>query len=265
VSNELERLHDLLARVQRNAAAPRSRAGAAPPPPVEPESWAMAAADAPVEETTMVRAIEEHAEIEVDDVVVEISEPVEELELLEEEIVDITDVGAVSTTEVLLEEEEELPASSRRPIAASMTEALAGAAESVEMDDGREIPLKTPPPESGPQAAPPQGLAPPPVPEIEEIADADIVSGAQPTAAQLGATVDLEPGEPADLELGTPVREAPPAHLVREEAPASDVRPDVVQRPRVMATAPAGAFVTAAREFQPETFVELLDASLGLG
>ncbi len=75
-------------------------------------------------------------------------EPIEELELLdEEEFVNLTDAEM---------EAEEPPASSRRPKAAeSMDEALAGAAEQLDMEEGREIPLKTPPPESGPQAAPP--------------------------------------------------------------------------------------------------------------
>jgi hypothetical protein len=189
------------------------------------------------------------------------------VELSDEEIVDITDVSVQSTTEILVEEEEEEepPASSRRAIAANMTEALAGAADSVELDEGREIPLKTPPPESGPQAAPPPGLAAPPLPGVEEIAEADILSGAQAARPEIGATVDLEAGEPQEFELGEPVREAPPAHLIREEPPAAEVKPEVVVRPAVTASAPAGAFVTAARQFQPESFVELLDASLGLG
>ena len=272
--DQIARLKGLLERVQRNAGAPRGRAAAltSPTPAPEPEAdeeeepepamaAPMAAAQA-FEETTMVRAIEEPSE----EVLVEISEPtLEEVELLEEEIVDITDAPPEAEVEIEEPEEEELPASSRRPIAASMSEALADAADSVELDEGREIPLKTPPPESGPQAAPPpaHALAAPLLPLVEE---ADIMSRPHhPTVAQLGATVELEEGGDAELELGEPVAEGPPVHLVREEAPVERVRPQVVERPAIATAAPASAFVAAAKGFQPASFAELLDASLGLG
>jgi hypothetical protein len=92
------------------------------------------------------------------------------------------------------DEEQEPPASSRRPIAASMDEALADAAE-------REVPLKTPPPESGPQEA-----SVPPSPELDRLLDpgaAERISVEEgiPTSAQLGNTVSLDEGEPAELEV----------------------------------------------------------------
>ncbi|MCC6663403.1 MAG: hypothetical protein IT375_06640 [Polyangiaceae bacterium] len=288
--DQIERLQGLLDRVQKNAARPRVAAAVAAAPVAEPapepaeeeELVAMDEAEVippePVvaeaevlEETSMVRAIAES------DVSVEMGEAsIEDLDLLEDEIVDITEAAPEPAG---TEAEEEPPASSRRAIAGSMGEALAEAVDSVGMDEGREIPLKTPPPESGPQAAPPpQGLAAPPVPDLHELREADIVSGTQPTAAQLGATVELEPAAEGELELGEPVAEAPPVHLVREEAPvaaaavaavepiqpAASVEPEVVRRPAA-ATAPAGAFVSAAKGFHPQSFLELLDASLALG
>lgn len=288
--DQIERLQGLLDRVQKNAARPRVAAAVAAAPVAEPapepaeeeELVAMDEAEVippePVvaeaevlEETSMVRAIAES------DVSVEMGEAsIEDLDLLEDEIVDITEAAPEPAG---TEAEEEPPASSRRAIAGSMGEALAEAVDSVGMDEGREIPLKTPPPESGPQAAPPpQGLAAPPVPDLHELREADIVSGTQPTAAQLGATVELEPAAEGALELGEPVAEAPPVHLVREEAPvaaaavaavepiqpAASVEPEVVRRPAA-ATAPAGAFVSAAKGFHPQSFLELLDASLALG
>lgn len=302
--DQIARLQGLLGRVQKNATLPRMRAVAAPvaaaPTPPEPEpvpeeeAEPLVPMDEPVlmaepevaeaelaeaelapaeiaapepapEETSMVRAIEAPAEEE--EVAVEMGEAaIEDLDLLEEEIVDITE--AAPGEQPAPAEEIEPPASSRRPIAGSMGEALAGAAETVEMDEGREIPLKTPPPESGPQAAPPPGLAAPALPDLGELGEPELVSGAQPTAAQLGATVDLEPAAEAELELGEPVIEAPPLHAVRvEAAPAAlpePVQPEVFQRP-ALATAPAGAFVSAARSFHPHSFAELLDASLALG
>lgn len=285
--DQIARLQGLLERVKKNASLPRVAAPVAapvvaPPPEPEPEEALVpidepvmiaepepvVAAAEPAEETSMVRAIEEPVEEEVS---VETGEAsIEDLDLLEDEIVDITEAPAEEeaiVAEAEVHEEEEPPASSRRPIAGSMGEALAGAADAVEMDEGREIPLKTPPPESGPQAAPlPQGIAPPAVPDLDELREVDIVSRTQPTAAQLGATVELEPAEEAELELGEPVAEAPPVHAVRDEAPLPQaVQAEVVERPAIATSAPAGAFVSAARTFQPQSFAELLDASLALG
>jgi hypothetical protein len=283
---QITRLEGLLARLQRNAERPRARVeAAAAPEPVEelvPIAEPALVAEpepapepvvAPVEEeTSMVRAIEEAPDMEVS---VETGEAVlEDLDLLEDDIVDITEepeeeIVALADAEVEEPEEEpiEPPASSRRAIAGSVSEALAGAADAVELDDGREVPLKTPPPESGPQAAPPPPMPAPIVPQIDEAPEAEMVSGTQPTAAQLGATVDLEPAtEDAELELGLPVAEAPPVHLVREEAPVpQSVEPQVIARPVVATAAPPGAFVSAAQEFHPKSFAELLDASLALG
>lgn len=107
--------------------------------------------------------------------------------------------------------EEEPPASSSRSkIAATMDEALARAAEQIQLEEGREVPLKTPPPESGPQAAaPPVAMHAPLAPDIEELLEADIlpaggVRAAVPTAEQLGQTIDLDEARGPSLELDQP-------------------------------------------------------------
>jgi hypothetical protein len=311
---QVSRLQGLLERIQRNAAAPRARPVAASPvspaadpvvvsaavpeqisvavpppepeqisvavPPPEPEqiSVAVPTPEAAHEQITGVRAIEERGaapEIETGEVMVEV------LDLDEEEFEDITDIPAEELDVVEIDageaEDEEPPASSRRAIAGSVGEALAGAAETVELDEGREIPLKTPPPESGPQVAPPP-MGAPGVPEIDTGAGADVemVSGTHPTTAQLGATVDLEEGEEAEFEMGEPIAEAPPVHLVRDEAeaelgrvptppPPAPLSPQVVARPAAAGAKPAHAIVHAMDHFQPQSFLELLDASLALG
>lgn len=104
---------------------------------------------------------------------------------------------------------DEPPASSsRHRVAGTMDEALARAAEQIEHDEGREVPLKTPPPESGPQAAValPVGIHAPLAPDIEELLEADIlpvggVNADLPTAEQLGQTIDLEEARGPHLEL----------------------------------------------------------------
>ncbi|HEY1534831.1 MAG TPA: hypothetical protein VGF76_12460 [Polyangiaceae bacterium] len=105
---------------------------------------------------------------------------------------------------------DEPPASSsRHKVAGTMDEALArAAAEQIQHDEGREVPLKTPPPESGPQAAValPVGIHAPLAPDIEELLEADIlpvggVNAAHPTTEQLGQTIDLEEARGPHLEL----------------------------------------------------------------
>ncbi len=109
------------------------------------------------------------------------------------------------------DEEEEPPASSRRPIASSMDEALADAA-------AREVPIKTPPPESGPQEAVviPRSSAPAPAssPDVDEAppgaAEAEQLAEGVPTSAQLGNTVSLEEGGPAEFDIEVPVESGVP-------------------------------------------------------
>jgi hypothetical protein len=115
-----------------------------------------------------------------------------------------------------------------------MDEALARAAEQIDIEDGREVPLKTPPPESGPQAAMalPVGIHAPLAPDIEELLEADIlpvggVSAAVPTTEQLGQTIDLEEGRGPHLELDSAL--AQPAPL-QEELPNEELEVTLPQR-----------------------------------
>jgi hypothetical protein len=112
--------------------------------------------------------------------------------------------------------------SSRHRVAGSMDEALARASEQIDLEEGREVPLKTPPPESGPQAAMslPAGIHAPLAPDIEELLEADIlpvggVNAAVPKPEQLGQTIDLDEARGPHLELDS-AQAAPPAPLQEE-------------------------------------------------
>ncbi len=294
MSQEVERLQELLARVQRNAALPRTLvsasalAPAAPvpvaavadsapayivpdveftadqvffesePPPPPAKTYAPAASpplDASVDELLLedpfpsVRPGPSYNDVleeqpiplvsvasprpldHDDDVsgVMSISEFSDEQpeELLEDDIVEMTSGEAEqalvthSLDELSFDDlddkrtapppsDDEPPASSQRSkIAGTMDEALARAAEQIQLEEGREVPLKTPPPESGPQAAMPAGIHAPLAPDIEELLEADIlpsggVRAAVPTAEQLGQTIDLEDARGPSLELDHP-------------------------------------------------------------
>ena len=166
-------------------------------------------------------------------------------ELLEDDIVEMTSGESVAPAadpmdELNFDDDElgseqhidEPPASSSRTkIAGTMDEALARAAEQIELEEGREIPLKTPPPESGPQEAMamPAGIHAPLAPDIEELLEADIlpkggVNAAVPTAEQLGQTIDLEEARGPLLEL-----DHPPAPL-QEELPSEELEVTLPQR-----------------------------------
>src|SRR5690606_11955814 len=119
-------------------------------------------------------------------------------------------------------EDEDAPASSRRPIASSMDEALADAA-------AREGPLKTPPPESGPQESSlPASAGHSPTDEsLPGASEADMLSKGLPTSAQLGNTVPLEEGEQAEFEVHAPSEPAvadsmPPSEDFEIRLPARD-------------------------------------------
>jgi hypothetical protein len=131
--------------------------------------------------------------------------------------------------------DDEPPASSsRHKVAGTMDEALAHAAEQIEHDEGREVPLKTPPPESGPQAAMalPVGIHAPLAPDIEELLEADIlpvggVNADLPTTEQLGQTIDLEEARGPHLELDSALAASPPVH---EERPNEELEVTLPRR-----------------------------------
>jgi len=181
--------------------------------------------------------------------VVAISEFAEEPEeLLEDDIVEMTaseaealpiannaldelsfdDVGMDHQAAAPESDDEPPASSSRSKIAGTMDEALARAAEQIQLEEGREVPLKTPPPESGPQAAValPTGMHAPLSPDIEELLEADIlqtagVRAAVPTAEQLGQTIDLEEPRGPSLELDQPA--AFGAEPLQEDLPTEEL------------------------------------------
>lgn len=107
---------------------------------------------------------------------------------------------------------EEPPASSSRSrVPGTMDEALARAAEQIQIEEGREVPLLTPPPESGPQAAMPlpPGIQAPFAPDLDDLLEAEIarpggVHRAHPTSEQVGQTIELEEARGPSLELDHP-------------------------------------------------------------
>ena len=261
---KIARLEGLLERVRRNASVPRERFSTVDEAELEPADGAATMAEA---ETSVVEIDEPVAAIEYGDVE-EIE--VEELDLTDEEIVDLTDAEelgrepepepeperapmAADAESLDWEEEvEEPPVSSQRPIAAtSMDEALAGVADHVEMEEGREIPLKTPPPESGPQEAPLPQMSAPAIPELDE---ADIASA--PPAVQGEALLELD--EPSEATL-----EVEEAEIIPPAPQSGEIAPQVVERPAIAAASPS-EYVSAVRGYSPVSFVELLDESLGL-
>jgi hypothetical protein len=193
------------------------------------------------------------------------------------------------------EDEEEMPASSQRArVAASMEEAMAATPEAL---DEREVPIKTPPPESGPQEAapPPAALEAPRLPDIRE-------AFAGPTPEQLGETIELPEPSNAKLELDVRAAKPPAAEPVSEElevalptreaasgydanlSPPESAREEIrrydqeaagaagepleataVVRRREIAGTAVARVLGKTGDFTPKSFLELLEASLRLG
>ncbi len=241
----LTKLEGLLQRVRRNAAAPR---------PQRRHVSATRLATSPG-----VEADEElgRAELLDDAPLLELDEPV---------------LAGVQGLEAGPGEPDEKPASSRR-VAASMDEALAGAADRLEP--------KTIPPESGPEPVAAADLG-----RRREAAQLEV-----PTTEQLGQTVPLEEGPRADFELDEPLNEplrerAADASFLEAELPSAgsygehlapppnareelervrlgEVRAEVVTRPLISTN--VVEFIEAHRGERPSGFAALLDESLSLG
>jgi hypothetical protein len=119
--------------------------------------------------------------------------------------------------------EEEAPASSKRHrIAGTIDEAVSAAArERVVIEEGREVPVKTPPPESGPQEAPPPpgSLAPAAAPDISELLDELPLEAPTdvPRPEQLGETIELSEPVGPPLELDSRKARTPPPPPIAEE------------------------------------------------
>lgn len=275
MNQDINRLQELLARVQRNAALPRilnsaplplatASAAPAPPPRAETEvmpsyalpvpSYAQAPLDASVDELLLEDpfpsapppppppAAEQpeqpaepalpqtlHNEISGVTTVSALSESAPE-ELLEDDIIEVTPGTAAAAPgpsyaldELNFDDDEDLaparsvqieepPISSSRQVPGTMDEALARAADQIDSEEEREVPLKTPPPESGPQEAMnlPAGMHAPLAPDIEALLESDappprtFTQPAVPTPEQLGQTLDLDDARGPTLELDHP-------------------------------------------------------------
>jgi hypothetical protein len=194
----------------------------------------------------VARRVSDIAELEV--VENEPAEALGEEDLLEipSDMLESIPPGAVSE-ELEEEAEEEPPASSKRPKVAHLDE-LEAASEALSADEAREVPIKTPPPESGPQASPPASLAAPPAPDVAHLLDQEISPPAAaaaeqfnapfdsleqpfgtrppppasgPTVEQLGQTIDLEESGGPELELDRPLTSAVPTEAHPDDLEAA--------------------------------------------
>ena len=257
----LQRLEALLARVRRRAAEPRSRIVAAEPaapeparldvnapvtaPPISgrvevsqaprslpvqaPESGWPEAPSPPSPGELAAASAQQTAELEVvENPPLETLDEDDLLEIPSDRLESIPPSGGVEARE------EEPPASSQRPKAGHL-EDLESASAALAAEEEREVPIKTPPPESGPQAAPPPSLGAPPAPDVDALLEADIAMpsasaeqltapfdsleqpfgtrppppASGPTVEQLGQTIELEEAPGPELELDRPL--TPPA------------------------------------------------------
>jgi hypothetical protein len=142
------------------------------------------------------------------------------MELSEDDLIDVTTMppgpepdGAEAEPLVATAaepEEEEPPASSRRSRGPATLDEVMASASSAESE--REIPVQTPPPESGPQEAlPATGLEAPRLPHVEDLeADLSGPPSMGPTAEQLGETIELEAPRGPELEIDITVSEEEP-------------------------------------------------------
>jgi hypothetical protein len=283
--------------------------------------------DSEVSEVRVTTAMREPAiEVTVAAIAAE-AEPIAPEELSEDDLVEVTETTsvppAVDVDIDFEDEDEQPPASSQRSrVASSMDEALAAAAAQLEAE--REVPLKTPPPESGPQAAPlPAGIAAPAAPDVDALLGQELeiptrADEARPRPEQLGQTIDLEEARGPALELAEPKAPTAPepqpieeleitlpghqvvggyddqlqpppeaqqhleAHRRRLEEDIPPPPESLAQLPSVQPAAPASVptgpavvarpvpagspdtFSSVRQAFQPRSFLELLDASLGL-
>lgn len=285
-SDRIGRLEGLLARIRRNvtrerapgrplarpaeaappvataklAPEPQPEPAPSPPPPiVVPPPQPMVVPSWPPEPPSAVQAAklsslppEELSEDDLLDVTTLPPAPTQE---------EITHLAAAGSTpqrldpggvDIDFDARDEAPASSSRSkVAESLDQALSGAAE--QLDDGREVPVKTPPPESGPQeAALPLNLEQPGVPELTSLEQDLPQADSRPTAEQLGDTIELgvpsrvpielDPQQsarsprvdtPDELEVSLPRRELPSGTYDSslKASPASEARSEAAEPP----------------------------------
>lgn len=187
-----------------------------PTPAGAEEAFAL---ESEVSEVRITTGMREEVEVTVAAIEAE-AEPIGTEELSDDDLIEVTEATPAPSTgasdlDIDFEDEEQPPASSQRKVATSMDEALAAAADQLESD--REVPIKTPPPESGPQEAPlPQPMTAPAAPDVDALLGGELdiptreATPAGPTAEQLGQTIELEEARGPQLELAEPARTTPP-------------------------------------------------------
>ena len=227
-------------------------------------------------------------------------------ELSEDDLIDVTTIppeapaaaapSAPVAGDAQVPEDEEPPASSRRSkvVAESLDQAIASAAARA---DEHEVPIHTPPPESGPQEAVlPAGIEAPRAPAFEEDVVRPVSLG--PTPEQLGETIELDepegpeieievaaptkpeterpveelevtlpraemPSGTYDLSVSMPAESAPILPSAAPTVPAAPkTAPDITARPQILDA--DVTHVVKISEKAPENFAGLLDGSLGL-
>ena len=294
----ISRLEGLLDRVQRNASRPRARRAA--PPAKAPAPAAVAAPVAPTPPAPPVVAAPSSVppwKPEPASTVQQRPSTIPPEELSEDDLIDVTTIPpeAPAAAAPVADEVEEPPASSRRSkVAESLDQAIASAAAQA---DEHEVPIHTPPPESGPQEAVlPAGIEAPRAPAFGDMARAPSLG---PTPEQLGETIELEESEGPEIEIEVagvaPPKPVPERQveelevaLPRAEMPSGTydvavsmpaqapfvpsamptvratppVAPEVTARPELLAAEVARVVIIS--EKSPENFAELLDGSLGL-
>ncbi len=209
--------------------------GRAAPPPID-DAFGLDSEVSEVRVTTATR--EPAAQVTVAAIEAE-AEALDPEELSEDDLVEVTDgTPPPAATDVDLDfedEEEQPPASSQRKVASSMDEALAAAAEQLEAE--REVPLQTPPPESGRQEAlAPIGRAALAAPDVDALLGGELdiptrsdagMATRGPTPEQLGQTIELEEARGPSLELAEH-RVSTPAPPAMEELEAAVPGPTMV-------------------------------------
>jgi hypothetical protein len=139
-------------------------------------------------------------------------------ELSEDDLVEVTTFPPPVAPAPADDIEEPPASSSRSKVAESLDQAIASAAE---RPDELEVPIHTPPPESGPQEAVlPAGIEAPRAAEFAEVAT-ELVRPASPgpTPEQLGGTIELEGADGPEIEIevaGTAAPEPEPQRPVEE-------------------------------------------------
>lgn len=173
-----------------------------------------------------------------------------ELPVLEPDTMEVSEITAVGV----------------RISAGSLDEALAGAVQLEGMGEGealegeREVPIHTPPPESGPQEAlPPTGLEAARMPDVDQL-EADLISPPSlgPTAEQLGETIELEAPRGPELEIDVNVEETPPPpdQAPHEELEVALPRPSLPSGLYDLTTPPPGDYPSPALAEGPPSVPE---------